>query len=331
MQMIEKETYWKDFDLLSCEYGDVITRILKEFSKPLTELPSKDSQVLPEIIKKLIRGVYEGPKSWAGLVLGFPGSVRNLTTIKVGTPFLRQILYPIVEEHYKLKYPCIYVIGARFNDVFLRKFAYLRALGANIIVLTHDLWKVWEAAEGNKAQTLPSTQRSIPDSKPNNERELQAILCERMKENGLEIKIKRGIMKLRYLAQQVHTFEGTSDPERLDILGYDERDKALVAFEIKGPKSVKDLELKNLFFQGMEHRNWLEENKMAVKFMFEGPSGRKINTKKRAKLVLGYRGEIPSLFPKFKNRISDKYLKESLYFCKLINSEGNILSSLEAD
>jgi len=35
----------------------------------------------------------------------------------------------------------------------------------------------------------------------------------------------------------------------------------------------------------------LEENKMAVKFAFDGPRGKRINTRKRVKLILGFFGD----------------------------------------
>jgi hypothetical protein len=103
-------------------------------------------------------------------------------------------------------------------------------------------------------------------------------------------------IQLGLISYEIPTVAGTRRNERLDILGVDLDDHSLVAFEIKGPDPSRP-ELENLFFQGFEHRDWLEENKMAVKFAFEGPRGKKINTRKRVKLILGFCGEtIPELF-----------------------------------
>jgi hypothetical protein len=103
----------------------------------------------------------------------------------------------------------------------------------------------------------------------------------------------------------------SKDPERLDLLAYDSRDHSLVAFEIKGPKASQ-VEKENLFFQGMEHRDWLEKNKMGIKLAFDkGPKGTRINTKKRVKLVLGcFDDHLLEQLRKYERKLQrDKHLK----------------------
>jgi len=107
------------------------------------------------------------------------------------------------------------------------------------------------------------------------------------------------------------TVASSKKTERMDILGYDHDDNSLVVFEIKGPDANQS-ELENLFFQGMEHRNWLEENKMAVKFARESPRGIHVNTRKRVKLILGFCGhKIPKLFLDLKTQAlkKDRFLQ----------------------
>ena len=104
-------------------------------------------------------------------------------------------------------------------------------------------------------------------------------------------------------------------------MAYDLDDHSLVAFEIKGPDAGKP-ELDNLLFQGLEHRNWLEENKMAVKFAIDGPKGSRINTRKRVKLILGFCGEkIPELFIDIKNQALRKDRFLHIDSCRLIPPE----------
>ena len=97
----------------------------------------------------------------------------------------------------------------------------------------------------------------------------------------------------------------------MDILGYDKTDHSLVAFEIKGPHPSR-VDLENLFLQGLEHQKWLELNKMAVKFVIDGPKGRRVNTKKRVRLVLGFfNKEVPDLFWELRRQAlrHDRYLR----------------------
>jgi len=97
----------------------------------------------------------------------------------------------------------------------------------------------------------------------------------------------------------------------LDILGFDKADGSLVVFEIKGPDASR-VDLENLFLQGLEHQKWLELNKMAVKFVLEGPRGKNINTRKRVRLILGFfQDEVPDLFWELRNQAlrHDRHLK----------------------
>jgi len=147
-----------------------------------------------------------------------------------------------------------------------------------------------------------------------NEYYLQKFLCERMSsKEGMRLPISSGkSIRVDLISYEVPTVACTLKTERLDILGYDLDDHSLVAFEIKGPDADRP-ELENLFFQGLEHRNWLERNKMGVKFLFDrDPLGRRINTKKRVRLILGFcDSEIPHLFLELRKQAEreDQYLK----------------------
>ncbi len=231
--------------------------------------------------------------------MGFPGTNKDLSIINVGTPWLRKILYPIlflykgISREYSGPMPCLYLIGSRFEEVFLRKFSFFRSLVPHVIVLTEDLRK---CAEGKKSRDFSFPYDII------NENYFQKSLCVRMSsDEGLKLPISKGEdIRVGYLSYEMPTVAATENLEKLDILGYDLNDHSLVAFEIKGPDAGR-VELENLFFQGLEHRNWLEENKMAVKFAFDGPTGKRINTRKRVKLILGFCGEtVPSLFLELK-------------------------------
>ena len=276
-----------------------------------------------EIVKRIGQKLHlelqvcRGKKSWEGLVVGFPGTIEDLSTQNVGTPFLRKILYPLlllqreVKLHYSRPMPCLYLVGSRFNDVFLRKFSFLNSLVPHVIVMSGDL-RNWEERKAGHIPIEPAT--SI------NEYCLQKSLCEQMKSNdGLVLPLGRdGNIRSGQLSYEVPTVAATEDKERMDILGYDRDDHSFVVFEIKGPDAGK-AELENLFFQGMEHRDWLEENKMAVKFAREGPRGVNINTRKRVKLVLGFCGEtVPKLFIDLKTEAlrKDRFLQ--IGFCRLI-------------
>jgi hypothetical protein len=209
--------------------------------------------------------------------------------------------------------PCLYLLGDHFNDVFLRKFRFLSSLVPHVIVLSKDL-NNWTSRKGGHIPGKP---------KPKiDENCLQWSLCERMRSpEGLEFPTNSGEpIRVGLISYEVPTVAGTQKAERLDILGYDLDDHSLVAFEIKGPETGR-LELENLFFQGLEHQDWLEANKMAIKFVFEGPKGTRIKIKKRVKLILGFCGEVqkvPALFShlRFKALRKDRFLQ--IEFCRLI-------------
>ena len=273
-------------------------------------------QKITKHLSRLNLYLCRGNRSWEGLVVGFPGTSEDLSVKSVGTPYLRKILYPIfvlhrsLKEHKKVSRPCLYLLGRRFNDVFLRKFRFFKSLIPHVIVLTEDLKK---CAERN-------IEKATKDAKPVvNEYYIQRKLCDRMlSKEGLEIPLeKKAPIKIGLLSYEVPTVEGTDNPERLDILGYDVNDHSLVAFEIKGPQAGR-VELENLFLQGMEHRNWLEENKMAVKFAFDKPNGKRTNMRKRVKLVLGFCGDkIPDLFYKLRKQAKRKDRHLEIVFCRL--------------
>jgi len=258
-----------------------------------------------------------GSRSWEGLVVGFPGTKEDLLTKNVGTPYLRKILYPILVLHRRVKMeysgamPCLYLIGAHFNDVFLRKFSFFRSLVSHVIVLTEDLRK---CAERKKSHVSAFSYDRI------NENYFQKSLCKQMSsEEGLKLPSSTGKdIRVGLISYEVPTVAGTEMPERLDILGYEIDDHSLVAFEIKGPDAGR-VELENLFFQGLEHRNWLEENKMAVKFAFDGPTGNRINTRKRVKLILGFCGEkVPTLFLDLRNDALKRDRHLQIEFCRFL-------------
>jgi hypothetical protein len=242
--------------------------------------------------------------------VGFPGNVTELSTKSVGTPYLRTIMYPILDLHHRLlkiypgkRLPCIYFVGERFSDVFLRKFGLLREVVPHIIVLTHDIYEC-------------SKNKSIP---PKTEKSERNESWSRMKisqmmnsKEGLIIPTQIKNLSIKFLSSEVPCNEGTDNLERLDILGYDESDHTLIAFELKG-KEANRVEVENLFLQGIEHRNWLEKNKMAMKLLFDrGPKGKRINTTKRVRLLLGfYEKTVPQIFYELRDEAKrrDSYTK----------------------
>lgn len=128
--------------------------------------------------------------------------------------------------------------------------------------------------------------------------------------DGLRVPVDEGHIHLSYLRHELSTGEGSYRRERLDILGVDRDDKSLVAFEIKGPDCGR-VQLENLFLQGLAHREWLEQNKMGIKFAYDGPRGSRINTRKRVRLLLGFfQEEVPQLFWDMRREaMRDPYLK----------------------
>jgi hypothetical protein len=272
---------------------------------------NSDGEILPAQLTRLSLHVARAGRSWSGIVVGFPGTKSDLATTHVGTPFLRVILYPILAlrrramDHYGADLPCIYLIGDRFSDVFLRKFRFLAQTVPHAIVLTKDI------------VNLNNTVRLGKDGDRSRESYVQNSLCDTMRRHSLTVPDSAGDVRLTYLAREVPTCEGTQEPERLDILAVDKNDGTLVAVELKGPKANKT-ELDNLFFQGLEHRDWLEANKMAIKLLVEGPRGRSINTRKRVKLILGFFGDqLPSLFPELRARAHTKDPHLRILFARL--------------
>jgi hypothetical protein len=194
---------------------------------------------------------------------------------------------------------------------YRRKFSFLKSLVPHVIVLTEDLRK---GANLKKCQIPAFPYDRI------NENYFQKSLCKQMSsEEGLKLPSSKGkAIRVGFISYEVPTVGGTERPERLDILGYDIDDHSLVAFEIKEPDAGRD-ELENLFFQGLEHRNWLEENKMAVKFAFDGTAGKRINIRKRVKLILGFcREEIPRLFLDLRNDALKKDRHLQIEFCRFL-------------
>lgn len=273
---------------------------------------TKSQAKITEELTRLPVYVARGLSSWGGLVIAFPGSKIQLTTEIVGTPYLRRILYPILDlhrrinDHYRERLPCLYLLGTRFPDVFLRKFRLLANVTPHVIVITSDLLN---KAESLKAEVESAVLPEFPEKV--NEAWVQTWLCRKMMEpNGLQVPVESGDIQIGYLGRELPTSEGTTQPERLDILGFDKADHALVAFEIKGPACSR-VDVENLFLQGLEHRKWLELNKMAVKFVIDGPKRRRVNTRKRARLILGFFNEkVPDLFWELRRQAlrHDRYL-----------------------
>jgi len=313
---MKKEGYHRALKDGELSYS-AINRLLKIMEKRGMTLEKLEKGTLRKLkvsgyLRKLELYKCRGNRSWGGVVVGFPGSIHELTPAYVGTPYLRKILYPILDLHIRLNekenLPCLYILGSRFNDIFLRKFRFLNTLIPHVIVLSDDLRN---CAGRKKKEVQPGT------GSPRSEHFYQKKLCDMMStKNGLKIyEGENKQLSFGYLSYEFPTVQATEKLERLDILGYDLHDHSLVAFEIKGPEA-SDIEMDNLFFQGMEHRDWLEENKMAVKFAFEGPRGEKIHTRKRVKLILGFFGETAvKRFAKLKMQAlkKDKYME--IYFC----------------
>lgn len=288
---------------------------------PSNVLKAPGEAKITEYLSRLGLFIVRGNPSWEGLAVCFPGSASDMAISNVGTVYLRMILYPILDllQRIRIKekkhngFPCVYLIGERFSQVFLRKFSLLDKIVPHVIVLSGDLYKSSLSKQGS------------PQSKGDSRSEswVQMKICNMLEtREGLIIPTASNSLTAGLIAREVPCSEGTDNPERLDILAFDKKDHSLVAFEIKGPEASR-LELENLFLQGMEHRNWLEQNKMAVKLLFDnGPQGRRINTKKRVRLVLGlFSGQIPPLFIKLREQAckEDKYLQVDFVNLKLVN------------
>jgi hypothetical protein len=227
------------------------------------------------------------------------------------------ILYPILDLYHRLqdrkgrRLPCIYFVGERFSDVFLRKFDLLKGVVPNIIVITHD---IYECAKNRS--TPPKTKKD-----QRTEHWTQMKLSDAMySEKGLVLTTRDKILTAKFLCYELTCFEGTENPERLDILGYDKEDGSLIAFELKGLVANR-VERENLFLQGMEHRNWIEKNKMAIKLLFDGgPRGTRINTRKRVRLLLGfYREKVPNIFNELHDDAENRDAYTKIDFVRLSN------------
>jgi len=284
---------------------------------------------ITDYLTRLNLSVIEGNPSWEGLLVGFPGNVQELSTKSVGTPYLRMILYPILDLHHRLlevypekRLPCIYFVGERFSDVFLRKFELLKEVVPHIIVLTHDIF------ECSKNKSLPPKTKESERNESWTQMKISHMMNSK---EGLIIPTKKKDLKIKFLSSEIPCNEGTENPERLDILGYDESDHGLVAFELKG-LAANRVEIENVFLQGIEHRNWLEKNKMAIKLLFDrGPRGRRINTTKRVRLLLGFYGEkVPHIFYELRKESKRRDSHTEIDFIRISNKDdGIILSPIE--
>ena len=133
-------------------------------------------QKITEFLSRLDLGVVKGPEGWGGLVVGFPGSAEQLTTRSVGTPYLRQILYPMLDLHTRLgaKYgtdlPCLYILGPRFPDVFLRKFDLLLQVIPNVIVLTSGMLEARNRRAPSGSEATRARASATPSASPGSTR-----------------------------------------------------------------------------------------------------------------------------------------------------------------
>lgn len=313
---------------LSSTTIDIIKELIKNEGLSINQIPpsllkkSKYGEKITEHLTRLTLSVVEGNPSWEGLFIGFPGNRNELSTKSVGTPYLRMILYPILDLHHRLqsssgkRLPCIYFCGERFSDVFLRKFELLTNVVPHSIVLTNDLYQC------SKNKSFPPRTEKI-----GNESWTQMKICEQMNSRkGLNIPTESGTLRVKFLSSEVPCSEGTENPERLDVLGYDDSDHSLVAFELKGPRANR-VEFENLFLQGIEHRNWLEKNKMAIKLLFDGgPRGKRINTRKRVRLLLGFYGnKVPPIFDELREQTKRRDPYTEIDFVRISNVDNDIL------
>ena len=129
------------------------------------------------------------------------------------------------------------------------------------------------------------------------------------------------------LSSEVPCNEGTENPERLDIPGYDEADHGLIAFELKGSIANR-VEIENAFLQGIEHRNWLEKNKMVVKILYDrGPKG-KIYTRKRVRFLLGFSGEkAAQIFNELRDESKRRDQYTEIDFVRISNKDEELIFS----
>ena len=96
--------------------------------------------------------------------------------------------------------------------------------------------------------------------------------------------------------------DGVGLPRAHHVLVDQDSDRASVRTRGRNGRPFHAEGLENLFLQGLDHRNWLDSNKMAIKFMLDGPSGRRIDTRKRVRLLVGFFGDAPqALFSHLRN------------------------------
>ena len=93
--------YFKSLNKLFQETVDHLLGILRKyFNNGIEEVPSSIFNSKPRITEELTRLIIRtanGKRSWNGLVVCFPGTSNELATEFVGTPYLRRILYPMLE------------------------------------------------------------------------------------------------------------------------------------------------------------------------------------------------------------------------------------------
>jgi len=200
----------------SLKDGDLSYKALIELNKFIKDRRMHVKPFSEELLKKFnvtknLRrhelSICYGNRSWEGLIIGFPGSRRELSSENVETPYLRMILYPILDLFSKLcqqsprPMPCLYLLGERFNDVFLRKFSFFKSLVAHVIVLTDDLRNC-----GKRAYQVPTEEASKIG-----EYFLQT-------DKGLNLLIS-GDKSIRagFISYEVPTVATTTNPERLDV------------------------------------------------------------------------------------------------------------------
>lgn len=275
-----------------------VNSIMQIVSKHLvvTEIPEdilNSGNKITYNLKNLPIYLVKGHKSWSGIAVCFPGKKEDLQTEKIGTPYIRSILYPILELSRRVKkmekgrYECIYIVGEFISEVLLRKFRLLKFLTPNLIVLSKSVLALTNTASINK---------SVSTSKISEDYVQKLLCCRLLEPDGLIIPTRSGKINAGYIKHEMKTHSGTKEHEKLDILAYDKNDGSLIAFEIKGPTCSR-VELENLFLQGIEHQKWVEENKRAIKLFHEGPHGTAINARKRVRLFLGFFSDsVPELF-----------------------------------
>ena len=283
---LEGAGYFKSLNRLSRETVDQLLATLRQRHLRIEPIPSEvlsKSSLGPKVTEELTR-----------LPVYLARGVRSWNGLVVCFPGNRKEL-----------------AAAFVGTPYLRKFRLLDLVIPHVIVLTGDIYKSMKGA------ALPL----VPKTK--SEAWVQAMLCREMAApHGLAVPLLGVQTRLGFIAPELPTGEGTKHPERLDILAYDKSDHSLVAVEIKGPKASR-VEIENLFLQGLEHRNWLEYNKMAVKLMFDGVRGRRINTRKRVRLLLAsLEDRVPPLFRDLRDEAIRKDRHLSIELGRLIIREN---------